>query len=258
MFLYAIQIYTDFAGYSNIAIGIARCLGFNVKMNFNRPYFSKTIAEFWNRWHISLGEWFKEYIYFPLGGSRKGRLRQYRNILIVFLISGLWHGSTLNFLIWGILHGCYQVIGYILLPLRKQFKRFFHITGLIEKLFATGFTFILVTLTWTFFRISTFSEASNVLHKMLTLDGARAFLSNASAVMVHLFKNEPTLIVLAAMISVLFIASMLMRKNTLFAQVHRLPVIARYSFYILLTSLTLYMTLRGSSSVNSSFIYFQF
>lgn len=100
-FLYAFQIYCDFCGYSDIAIGVAQVLGFQVTNNFRQPYFSKSVAEFWRRWHISLSSWFRDYIYIPLGGNRHGKWIQYRNILIVFLISGLWHGASWNFIVWG-------------------------------------------------------------------------------------------------------------------------------------------------------------
>ena len=99
--LFVVQLYADFAGYSNIAIGISEMMGFSLKKNFNHPYFSKNIAEFWRRWHISLSSWFKEYLYFPLGGNRSGKLKKFRNVMIVFLLSGLWHGASWNFVIWG-------------------------------------------------------------------------------------------------------------------------------------------------------------
>lgn len=107
---FAFQIYCDFSSYTDIAIGAAKVMGFKLRKNFDRPYFSKSIPEFWRRWHISLGAWFKEYLYFPLGGNRKGKLRTNINIMIVFLVSGLWHGASWNFVIWGGLHGIYQVI----------------------------------------------------------------------------------------------------------------------------------------------------
>ena len=116
---FAIQIYCDFASYSIIAKGAARVMGFELMDNFRQPYFSTSIAEFWRRWHISLSSWFKDYLYIPLGGNRKGTVRKYFNLMVVFLVSGLWHGASWNFVIWGALHGIYQILGAVTLNTRK-------------------------------------------------------------------------------------------------------------------------------------------
>lgn len=108
--LYSLQIYCDFAGYSLISIGCAKAMGYNVPDNFVRPYFAVSITEFWKRWHISLTKWLTEYVYFPLGGNRCNKVRNYMNIMIVFLVSGLWHGAAWNFVIWGATHGVIQII----------------------------------------------------------------------------------------------------------------------------------------------------
>ena len=108
--LFAFQIYGDFSGYSDIAIGTARLFGFDLKQNFAFPYFSRDIAEFWRRWHISLSTWFRDYVYIPLGGSRGSKWQQVRNVFVIFLVSGFWHGANWTFVIWGGLHGIYQVI----------------------------------------------------------------------------------------------------------------------------------------------------
>ena len=117
---YAFQIYFDFSGYSDMAIGLGRMFGFEFKKNFDVPYVSKSITEFWRRWHISLSSWFREYVYIPLGGNRKGKLRKYVNILLTFLVSGLWHGMGLTYLVWGFLHGLYQILGSLLMPVRDR------------------------------------------------------------------------------------------------------------------------------------------
>lgn len=110
---YSIQIYCDFSGYSYMAIAVADLFGFDIPENFHQPYFATTIADFWRRWHISLTTWFTDYLYIPLGGNRKSRLRRYINIGIVFLISGLWHGAAWNFVVWGGLHAFFQIFGYL-------------------------------------------------------------------------------------------------------------------------------------------------
>ena len=117
---FSIQIYCDFAAYSTIAIGAAKVMGFELMENFDTPYFAKSIKEFWRRWHISLSSWFRDYLYIPMGGKRKGKIRKYFNLLVTFLVSGLWHGASWNYVVWGGLHGVYQIFGEITAPVRKK------------------------------------------------------------------------------------------------------------------------------------------
>jgi len=157
VFLYSFQIYFDFSGYSDIAIGTAKLLGFQFKRNFNLPYFSTSITEFWRRWHISLSSWLRDYLYIPLGGNRKGTVMLYRNLFLTMLLGGLWHGSSWNFVIWGMFHG-------ILLAIERGF-------GLIPKkynLFNNLLTFFLVTLIWIFFRALDFGDAKIIFQKLFT------------------------------------------------------------------------------------------
>lgn len=152
--LFAFQIYCDFAGYSTIALGAAEIMGFHLTDNFNAPYYSCSTAEFWRRWHITLFSWFQDYIYFPLGGSRKGKFRKYCNIMIVFLISGLWHGATWSFVIWGAINGLYQILGGLFKPIRDKIVKFFNLKRdcFSHRLFQTVFTFCLIDFSWIFFR----------------------------------------------------------------------------------------------------------
>ncbi|CAN5588542.1 MBOAT family protein [soil metagenome] len=161
---YAIQIYCDFSGYSEIAIGTARVMGFGLMTNFARPYFSKSIAEFWSRWHMSLSTWFKDYLYIPLGGNRVGIYRWIFNLFIVFLISGLWHGANWTFLIWGALHGLYLVIGI----LKNKYTK---ISSFADKLpfisfFRILITFLLVDFAWIFFRAANIDQAFQMIDKI--------------------------------------------------------------------------------------------
>ena len=153
---YSFQIYCDFSGYSDIAIGSARVMGFKLMDNFHAPYQAKSIPEFWRRWHISLSTWFKDYVYFSLGGNRVSVPRWYVNILIVFVISGIWHGASWNFVIWGALHGIFQLIGLSfnrLFPSRAADQQ----TGLAAWVYRL-WTFSLVTLAWVFFRLPHFAD----------------------------------------------------------------------------------------------------
>lgn len=157
--LYSFQIYGDFAGYSYMAIGVGKLLGFELINNFNRPYFSQSITEFWRRWHISLSIWLKDYIYIPLGGNKCSKSRNYLNIFITFLISGLWHGANWNFVAWGGMHGIFQVFEKIL-GLNKKINK-----GLLKSL-RILITFIIVSIAWIFFRQPTFSSAWNQIMRI--------------------------------------------------------------------------------------------
>lgn len=157
---FAFQIYCDFSGYSDIAIGAARVLGFNLMTNFKTPYFSRSIAEFWSRWHISLSTWFRDYLYIPLGGNRVVRWRWYCNLLIVFLVSGLWHGADLTFIIWGALHGSYLIVGLVTGGIRARIvnasglKRYPLLHGGLQL--TTTFTLVLIA--WVFFRANSLGD----------------------------------------------------------------------------------------------------
>jgi D-alanyl-lipoteichoic acid acyltransferase DltB (MBOAT superfamily) len=169
--LFAFQIYCDFAGYSTIAMGSAKILGINLMENFNAPYLSTSVAEFWRKWHISLTSWFKDYLYIPLGGSRKGKARKYINKMIVFLVSGLWHGASMSYVFWGGLNGLYQIIGEELTPVRNKLVEIFHLhrESFGHKLFQLLVTFALVDFAWIFFRARNTSEAIQIIKSMFTV-----------------------------------------------------------------------------------------
>ena len=166
--LFAVQIYCDFSGYSTIAKGTAKILGIELMENFDAPYLSTSVAEFWRRWHISLTSWFKDYLYIPLGGSKKGKLRKYINILIVFLVSGLWHGADMSFVVWGGLNGVYQIIGDLLQPIRNKMVKLLRLKRVSfgHKFVHVLGTFLLVDFTWVFFRAKNIGEAINIIKLM--------------------------------------------------------------------------------------------
>ncbi|MCD8326700.1 MAG: MBOAT family protein [Lachnospiraceae bacterium] len=167
---FSLEIYCDFAGYSSIAIGAARLMGFDLMENFNAPYFAASIRQFWRRWHISLSGWFRDYLYIPLGGNRKGRVRQQVNVMITFLLSGLWHGADWTYVIWGGLHGGYQVIGDLTRPLREKINGLLHTDTKAEsyRLGQMLFTFLLVTFAWIFFRAEDLEQALYFLNRLFT------------------------------------------------------------------------------------------
>ncbi len=168
--IFAFQIYCDFSGYSIIAMGSARILGLQLMDNFNAPYFSESVSEFWRRWHISLSSWFRDYLYIPLGGSRKGTKRTCLNLMIVFLASGLWHGAAWSYVVWGGLNGGFQVLSKITDNLRKYIKRMLGIreNSFSHRLLRTILTFLLVDFTWLFFRINGLKEGVYALKSIVT------------------------------------------------------------------------------------------
>ncbi len=157
---YSLQIYFDFSGYSDIAIGCAKCFGYDFLPNFNLPYISQNVTEFWRRWHISLSTWLKEYLYIPLGGNRKGKARQYFNLFVTMLLGGLWHGANWTFVFWGALNG-------LALCLDKLRKR--NASTIFGKIVGIATTYCFITFTWIFFRADTFGTAWSVIKGIFTL-----------------------------------------------------------------------------------------
>jgi alginate O-acetyltransferase complex protein AlgI len=159
--LFAIQIYCDFSGYTDIALGLARMMGYRLRINFLQPYFSQSVGEFWRRWHLSLSTWFRDYVYIPLGGNRVALPRHYVNLMITFVISGLWHGANWTFVAWGFLHGMYLIVAQTTAPFASSVgKRLgLHHLPRLTAWAKTAFTFGLVTFAWIFFRANNLSDA---------------------------------------------------------------------------------------------------
>jgi D-alanyl-lipoteichoic acid acyltransferase DltB (MBOAT superfamily) len=165
--LYSFQIYCDFSGYSDIGIGAARTMGFKLVDNFNVPYISASLGEFWRKWHMSLSTWFRDYLYIPLGGSRIGKIRKWVNLFIVFLISGLWHGANLTFVIWGTIHGILLILEDMFKTFLGKFKRKFQNTAL-TRILRNIVVFLIISLTWIFFRSPDLSTAILIIKKIFS------------------------------------------------------------------------------------------
>ena len=168
-YCFALQIYCDFAGYSNIAIGSALILGFRLMQNFDRPYAAASVAEFWRRWHISLSTWFKDYVYIPLGGNKATNGKRYLNLLWVFLLSGLWHGASWTFVVWGGLHGMFLIVGRMTFRHQKSLRACHwldQVTPAASPLAMPQLTFHLVCVGWVYFRAETLSDANLCLTKI--------------------------------------------------------------------------------------------
>ncbi|QJW88696.1 MBOAT family protein [Spirosoma taeanense] len=252
-FFFTFQIYCDFSGYSDIAIGAARVMGFNLMENFRTPYIAQSVSEFWRRWHISLSTWFRDYLYIPLGGNRKGEVRQYMNMMIVFLASGLWHGPNWTYVIWGGLNGFYQILAVlrdkllarlgisstpprmVTSPVHEQpaHKSALRVAGNVL------FTFVLIMLTWVFFRARSVGDAFLILQRIATLSFDQSIESPM---------NEIEMWFSVALIVFLLV------KEYFYLYIPTRNTVRFYALFVLITFVTY---LFGVFSSNQ-FIYFQF
>ena len=185
-FFYSMQIYADFAGYSFMAMGIAKTLGYDLVNNFKRPYLSISVTDFWRRWHISLSRWLKDYVYIPMGGSRCSKIRNYWNIFVTFLVSGVWHGANWSFIVWGIIHGLVQIIEKALHLQRYDGKNL-----AVRSVKMLG-TFVVVNFAWIFFRMPTLGEACDFIARIFTHFGETCSLADyklALLLAIPLFKD---------------------------------------------------------------------
>lgn len=238
---YTLQIYFDFSGYSDMAIGLGRMFGFRILENFNLPYTAKSIQEFWRRWHISLSTWFRDYVYIPLGGNQISDKRTYLNLLIVFLLTGFWHGATWSFVFWGIFHGFFIVFE------RLGFKS---ILTKIPSFFSWAYTMLVVVIGWVFFRIEHFSEATSFLYKMFGIGekgqlDAQYFLDNENGI----------ILLIGILLSINFFVS---KESSIYSAIkEKLTNLVLFRQSILLILFLYCIILLNSSSYNP-FIYFKF
>ena len=256
--LFAFQIYCDFACYSTIAIGAAEVMGFQLMDNFNSPYLSQSVAEFWRRWHISLSSWFKDYLYIPLGGNRKGKVRKYINIMIVFLVSGLWHGANWSYVVWGGLNGIYQVVGAIFTPVRNRIKEKLHLkkSPLPLMIIYMIVTFILVDFTWIFFRADNVQHAFAVIDSIFNMNN-QVLLENGT--LYDLGLSRPNFIVLGVSLVILLTADICKYRGIKVRSVIlNLNIVIRWAVIIAGILGILVFGIWGSGYSATNFIYFQF
>ena len=240
--LFAFQIYCDFSGYTDIALGCARLFGFELMRNFAYPYFSRDIAEFWRRWHISLSTWFRDYVYLPLGGSRGNKWNQLRNVMIVFLISGFWHGANWNFLMWGLLNGML----FIPLLIEGKNKRYARRGSLandvagLRDMHKVLLTFTMTTITWIFFRSDTISEALRYLRGITTKS------------LFTIPDNFNIWLIMAIIFLIVTEWIQIRRRHGL--DLSGVSALGRWTIYIVIFNFVFFLGRFG----NESFIYFQF
>lgn len=260
-FFYTFQIYCDFSAYSDMAIGVAKMLGFDLPINFRSPYFATSITEFWSRWHISLSTWFRDYVYIPLGGNRVSKFKRNLNLIITFLVSGLWHGANWTFVLWGGIHGVCQVIEK---TAKEAWTAYFEKKGASAQIMVNGkdkvlkavgticstvLTFCIVSYAWMFFRANSITEAWYIAQNMFT------DLSLSSALM-QMGMGYGT--VLKVMVAIVFIMifDYVNTKLDLLAWISKLPALLRWGIYVAAAIVVITLNLHGG--VSQQFIYFNF
>ncbi len=253
---FSFQIFCDFSGYSDIALGTAKCMGYHLMTNFNKPYMAISLAEFWKRWHISLSTWFRDYLYIPLGGNRVKSIINYRNILIVFVLSGLWHGANWTFIIWGLFHGVYLIVESII---KKTFNKRNTEKGFIYKVVNRVYVFFLVSFAWIFFRAQDFTTAiyiiknafrdiKNQLH--LIIENKHIIRSK----LLYLHQGGPDFFIAIISIAILIIIHYRMGHRTFFELVNTKNKVVRWSIYYVMIIVFVMLGVFNKSE----FIYFQF
>lgn len=231
-------------------------MGFRLSKNFERPYFSKSIKEFWRRWHITLTAWFKDYVYIPLGGNRRSKSRNYFNIMLVFILSGLWHGAAINFLIWGTLHGVYQVLGDLLKPFKEKLIKTLnirtHIFGF--RLLQVLITFVLVDFAWIFFRAGTFTLALTLIKNMFVFNPW--IFTNGSIFKLGLDQKDLLLALFG--VGIVLAENLMQKKRNLRLEFSHQNIVLRWSVYLSSVIILLIFGVYGSTHSMQQFIYFQF
>lgn len=256
---FAIQIYCDFSGYSYMAIGSARLLGFDLMDNFKSPYLSTSIKEFWRRWHISLTTWFTDYLYIPLGGNRKGKYRKYLNTMIVFLVSGLWHGANWSYVVWGGLNGLFMVMHDVTADWRSRVNQKLKIdeNSIGHRFFSTIFTFCLVNITWVFFRAPSFRTALTIGWHTLRHFHPERILS--SGFLNSMGISSQTAVMMGISLLLLLIVDILRYKNVdVGALVRKQSTAFRWMIYLGLLLMILVFGIYGADYEQTEFLYFQF
>ncbi len=257
--LFAIQIYCDFASYSLIAIGTSKIMGFQLMENFNVPYFARSIKEFWGRWHISLSTWFRDYLYIPLGGNRCSRLRKYFNLMVTFLVSGIWHGASWSFIAWGGIHGIYQIVGDIIRPWKRSIEKKYNMRteSFSYKLGQVMITFILVNISWIFFRMNSFGKSIDFIHRIATRWNPWVFFDQS---LYGLGLTQLEIDILIVAIVILFLIDLVRYKKGVTIDIFLKEQCLWFRWFVILFMIFFIFIygIYGPTFEASQFIYFQF
>lgn len=257
--LFAIQIYCDFASYSAIAVGTAKILGIDLMANFKAPFFARSISELWRRWHVSLSSWFRDYLYIPLGGNRCSKPRKYFNNMVTFIVSGLWHGASWHFVMWGAIQGAYIIIGDLLKPFKERFQTFFHVK---VKSFGYQFfqglcTFSMFALAMVFFRANTVKDAIYYIQRIFTNFDVWS-LFDESVYSLGLDKKEMS-VLLVGILFLVIVDAYYAKKEAFFDTLVKEQCLAvQYVIVAVLLVMVIVFGVYGEGYDANQFIYFQF
>lgn len=255
--LYSIQLYTDFLGCVCIAMGAAEVYGIHLKTNFARPYMAVSIKDFWRRWHISLSSWLRDYVYIPLGGNRKGKIRRYINLIVTFLVSGIWHGSGLQYIFWGLMQGGYQVAGEILEPIRKNLRIVLKIKeeSVVYTLWQRVCTFVLITISWVIFRASNLRAGLSMLKRIATDFTPWVFFDGT----LYEFGIEArSFLALILCIILVIVVEHFQEKGNIRKMLEKQHIIVRWSIYLGAIALVAILGVYGPGYHATQFLYGQF
>ena len=267
--LFGFQIYCDFGGYTNIAIGSAKILGVELMNNFDAPYLATSVTDFWSRWHISLTSWFRDYLYIPLGGNRKGKVRTYINTFIVFAVSGMWHGAAWNYIVWGIINGIMMIVS----NLRKDIvltrakieennkKKYVNYSGKVDKLFKTVGTFALVDLSWLFFRAESCKRAFEMMKETVNNFGITSLAAYdiiPTLIGQELGDNKKLTVVIVGIVILMLIDAIKDKTGNFISYLSKQKAIYRWLFYFTIVLMTIAFGVYGREYEQVGFIYFQF
>lgn len=256
--LYGVQIYADFSGYSHIAIGAAKVMGFDLIQNFKQPYFARNIKEFWKRWHISLSSWFQDYVYISLGGSRKGTIRTYCNLMITFCVSAIWHGAGWKYIVWGGLHGIYQVVGRLKEKLKVNIfsKKGIRKEGHVAHILQICVTFGLVDFAWIFFSASSTKSALVIIYRIFT---EFQIVKSISEYYFYLGTPELAFWILMISIVILFIIDIVHEKNISISMwLAKKNIVVRWIVYLAIALILVSGFIYNYGAGASTFLYTQF
>jgi D-alanyl-lipoteichoic acid acyltransferase DltB (MBOAT superfamily) len=244
IFFFTIQIYCDFSGYSDIAIGVAKLLGVNLMKNFASPYFALSVKEFWSRWHISLSTWFRDYVYIPLGGNRCSKVKNYMNLMVTFLVSGLWHGANWTFVIWGGIHGAAQVFEKAVGLDKPKYNK-------VNSVISWAFVFLFCNLAWVFFRADSIQDAVFVIfHVFAGITNIKTFFHTGIGI------GRQTLLYIGVLIFIVAAYDFCSLKEDVIEKMKGSNAVVRLSIEYAIVLCIVYAML--GSTGNNSFVYFQF
>mgnify|MGYP003292227224 CR=1 FL=1 len=255
--LYSIQLYTDFLGCVCIAMGAAEVYGIHLQTNFERPYLAVSVKDFWRRWHISLSRWLRDYVYIPLGGNRKGKLRRYVNLMLTFLVSGIWHGSGMQYIFWGLMQGGYQIAGELLMPIRRKMLKFFKIKegAPMHVLWQRMVTFGLITISWVIFRAESLRAGLSMLKRIFT-DITPWVLFDGSLYTCGISKHN-----FWALLLCIFAAALIeyrQEKEKMRELIEKQHVIVRWCMYLAAIAVIVVLGVYGPGYDATQFLYGQF